>query len=52
MGSHNYVDKYLAEAADITKLIDKLAIKKMVDIILVEEKTRPAFYAWSRRRRW
>lgn len=34
MGSHNYVDKYLAEAADITKLIDKLAIKKMVDIIL------------------
>jgi len=34
MNSQDYIDKYLSEVTDITKLIDKRAVKNMVDIIL------------------
>lgn len=34
MNSQDYFDKYLCEVADIAKLIDKAAVKKIVGIIL------------------
>jgi D-sedoheptulose 7-phosphate isomerase len=33
-----YIDKYLSEAGEILKLIDKTAVKKMVDIIIEVKK--------------
>lgn len=38
MANNNYIDKYLAEVADISKLIDKNAIMKMIDIIVQVKK--------------
>ena len=34
MNSLDYIDKYLSEVTDITKLIDKTAVRNMVDIII------------------
>jgi len=34
MNNIGYIDKYLSEAGEILKLIDKTAVKKMVDIII------------------
>jgi D-sedoheptulose 7-phosphate isomerase len=34
MNSLDYIDKYLSEVTDITKLIDKTAVRNMVDVIL------------------
>jgi D-sedoheptulose 7-phosphate isomerase len=38
MNIPKYIDKYLSETVEITKLIDKNAVKKMIDIILGTKK--------------
>jgi len=39
MNSLDYIDKYLSEVTDITKLIDKTAVRNMVDVILEVRKS-------------
>ncbi|MGD0354787.1 MAG: SIS domain-containing protein [Dehalococcoidia bacterium] len=39
MNSPDYIDKYVSEVTEITKLIDKTAVRNMVDIILEVKKS-------------
>ena len=51
---HNdiYINNYLIQAAKITELIDRIAVKNMVDILVEIRQSSGRLFIIGRRRRW